>query len=464
MRSLLLHPALLLASALSLSGGAGCATARPAAAEDVPADPAADAPDVTPRPPAEPPPPPPPSPLDAAGERYLRLVLALGEHGRDDVDAYYGPAAVREEVKAEALPLAEVRARAEALAVEVHALPEPGDALEALRRRFLLLQLRAVATRARMLAGERFSFDEESERLYAATAPEQTEKELKANLAELERALPGKGALADRLERFRLQFAIPKEKLEPVFRAAIDEARRRTAARIELPEGESFQLEFVTGKPWSGYNWYQGDLKSLIQVNTDLPIFLWRAVDLAAHEGYPGHHVYNALLEQRLVRERGWREFTVYPLFSPMSLIAEGSANYGIEVAFPDVEAFTRDVLFPIAGVDPARAADYVRVERLALKLSYAGNEAARRYLEGRLPREKARDWLVKYALMSKARADQRMDFFDTYRSYVINYNLGKDLVKAYVERQGGTPEAPEKQWEAFRTLLSTPLLAPDLR
>ena len=69
-------------------------------------------------------------------------------------------------------------------------------------------------------------------------------------------------------------------------------------------------------------------------MNTDLPIFIDRAIDLACHEGYPGHHVYNALLEKNLMRDRGGSEFSVYALFSPQSLIAEGTANYGIEVAF----------------------------------------------------------------------------------------------------------------------------------
>ena len=50
------------------------------------------------------------------------------------------------------------------------------------------------------------------------------------------------------------------------------------------------------------YNWYKGNLRSVIQVNTDLPLAVDRAIDLACHEGYPGHHVYNALLEQRLVK------------------------------------------------------------------------------------------------------------------------------------------------------------------
>ena len=123
---------------------------------------------------------------------------------------------------------------------------------------------------------------------------------------------------------------------------------------VTLPADEHFTVEYVTNKSWSGYNWYQGDFRSLIQVNTDLPIYIDRAIDLACHEGYPGHHVYNALLEKHLVKDRGWIEFTVYPLFSPQSLIAEGTANYGIEVAFPGRERarVRADGALPAAGLD----------------------------------------------------------------------------------------------------------------
>ena len=147
---------------------------------------------------------------------------------------------------------------------------------------------------------------------------------------------------------------IPRDRLGRVFELAIAECRRRTLQHVELPAAESFTVEYVTGKSWSGYNWYHGNYRSLIQVNTDLPIFIDRAIDLACHEGYPGHHVYNALLEKNLMRDRGWSEFSVYALFSPQSLIAEGTANYGIEVAFSDDErrAFERDVLFPAAGLE----------------------------------------------------------------------------------------------------------------
>ncbi len=65
---------------------------------------------------------------------------------------------------------------------------------------------------------------------------------------------------------------------------------------------------------------------SVIQIATDFPVYIDSPVGLAAHEGYPGHHVYNILLEQNLVKDKGWIEYTVYPLYSPQSLIAEGTA------------------------------------------------------------------------------------------------------------------------------------------
>src|SRR4029079_16150151 len=131
-------------------------------------------------------------------------------------------------------------------------------------------------------------------------------------------------------------------------------------------------------------------------VNTYLPVFFDRAVDLACHEGYPGHHVYNALLERDLVGGRGWIEFTVYPLFSPQSLLAEGTANFGIEVALQGEERtlFEREALYPVAGLDSSRSGEYALVQSVVQRLSYAGNEAARRYLDGRAGRDDTVRWL----------------------------------------------------------------------
>ena len=400
--------------------------------------------------------------MTSISERYVKLVLALGQHDADYVDAYYGPPEWRAEAETRKMSLVEIGGDADGVLDQIPRRPvAAGDVLVALREEYLRRQLEAVRARLRMLTGTRLSFDEESKALYDAVAPTYPESYFQAILDRLEGLLPGRGALLDRYDAFRQDFILPPTKLAEVFDAAIAECCSRTLEHIELPPGESLKVEYVTNRTWSGYNWYQGNYHSLIQVNTDLPIYVDRAIDLACHEGYPGHHVYNALLEKHLVRDRGWQEFTVYALFSPQSLIAEGTANYGIEVAFPGSERieFERRVLFPKAGLDPARAADYDKVQALIDRLAYAGNEAARRYLNGEIDRAAATTWLTRYAIMSPARAAQRTRFFDQYRSYVINYNLGKDLVRQYIESRGGASDRPEQRWQEFETLLSSPRL-----
>lgn len=397
------------------------------------------------------------SAMDTMAERYVKLVLALGQHDADYVDAYYGPSEWKADVERRKPALTTIDKDAEQLLGELAQLKPTGDELARLRHQYVRRQLEALRARVRMLSGAKLSFDEESRALYDAVAPTHPESYFQAIVNELEPLLPGSGTLIERYDAFRKDFIVAPGRLDAVFDKAIAECRTRTLKHVTLPATESFTVEYVTNKSWSGYNWYQGNFRSLIQVNTDLPIYIDRAVDLACHEGYPGHHVYNVLLEKHLVRDRGWQEYTVYPLFSPQSLIAEGTANYGIDVAFPgsDRLEFERTVLFPLAGLNQARAAEYDKVQTLVERLAYAGNEAARRYLNGEIDRATAAAWLVRYAMMSAPRAEQRVRFMDQYRSYVINYNLGKDLVKQHVEASAGTGD----RWQEFVKLLSSPRL-----
>jgi hypothetical protein len=412
---------------------------------------------------------PPADPYRDVAEQYVKLVLAVGQHDVDYVDAFYGPAEWRRDAEAAKKPLAAIDTEAAAAEKAIAAIavkPEPRDAeMWTLRRQYLARQLAAMRARIAMLQGVKMTFDQESRALYDAVAPTKPASEFAAVLAQLDQKLPGSGPLIDRYDAFRKAFIIPASRLDRVFQEAIRGCRERTRG-VDLPYTERFTVEYVTNKSWSGYNWYQGNFRSLIQVNTDLPIYIDRAIDLACHEGYPGHHVYNALLEKHLVKDRGWIEYTVYPLFSPQSLIAEGTANYGIEVAFPMAERllFERDVLFPIAGIDPARVGEYYAVLGLVDRLSYAGNEAARQYLDGTIDRAAAVAWLEQYAMYSRPRAEQRIKFIEQYRSYVINYNLGKDLVRAYVEKKMGREKTARRRWAEFTALLSSPRLPSGLR
>jgi hypothetical protein len=405
----------------------------------------------------------PAAPLDQAAEGFVKLTLRIGEHEAGFVDAYYGPPAWADEAKAQPGTIAELKTEADALIARVQAVDAKGLApLDARRRAFLLAQLKAERFRLDMIDGETSAFRDEAQALFNVRPDLKPLSAYDPVLARIEALFPGPGELSDRIEAFKAGYVVPKDRLEPVMQAAIAECRRRTLAHIRLPASEDFKLEFVTGKSWSGYNWYKGNAQSLIQVNTDLPIFIDRAVDLGCHEGYPGHHTHNVLLEDRLVKDRGWVEFKVYPLFSPLSFVAEGEGNYGYELAFPGEQrtAFEATTLYPLAGLDPATAPRFAQLRELQKDLAGARMTIAADYLDGKLTRDQAVAASQKYMLISKARAEQSVSFTDNYRSYVINYGLGEEMVRHWVESQGPDPAA---RWKAMETLLSQPSTAADL-
>jgi hypothetical protein len=401
--------------------------------------------------------------LNVIAKDFVRLTLEAGEREPGYVDAYYGPDEWAKAAKAAPRDVPALRAEADRLAAALAAVD--GKALspdEARRKAFLAGQLKAAQTRLAMLSGVKFSFEDEAEGLFGVRPPLKPLSAYDPILARIDKLVPGEGDLAARVTAFQARYTIPKDRLEPVMKAAIAECKARTLAHIALPKTERFDLSFVTGKPWSGYNWYKGDAHSLIEVNTDLPTPISRAVDLGCHEGYPGHHVLNTLLEEKLTKGKGWVEFSVYPLFSPQSLIAEGSANYGIKLAFPGAEklAFERKVLYPLAGLDPATAETYDALTSATADLASVQNTIADLYLSGKMDREAAVVALTRYALSSRAKAEKSLSFIETYRSYVINYNLGQDMVRAHVERAGPSQDA---RWKRMEAVISQPTTPADL-
>jgi hypothetical protein len=406
----------------------------------------------------------PAKPLDSIARAYVRLSLEAGERSPEYVDAYIGPPAWAAAAKAHPRSIAALRRAATRLVAQARAVDARRLApIERRRRNFLIAQLVAAQTRLAMAAGVKFRFDAEAVGLFAIRPKLQPLARFDPVLARIDRLVPGPGLLADRVSNYRERFRIPADKLDPVMRAAIAECRARTLVHFKLPADERFTLEFVTGKPWSGYNYYQGDNSSLVQVNTDLPVLIDRAVDLGCHEGYPGHHVQGVLHEQALMKQRGWVEFTVQPLFSPLSVMGEGAGNYGIELAFPgnDRADFAARVLFPLAGLDPAEAPRLEALLAALRDLSGSRMTIARDYLDGRIDRATAVVQSQKYGLTSLARAEQSVAFTDHYRSYVINYGLGRDMVAAAVERAG--PDAAAR-WAKLYRLLAEPTVPADLK
>ena len=409
-----------------------------------------------------------PDSIEVIAEEYVRLVLQVGKYDSAVVDAYFGPEEWKpNEQKAAIFPKETLVNSANDLLSKCKTLLDSKSPNLNIRRvEMLQKQLIALRTKVQMIGGKTYSFDEEAALLYDAEPPFYPLSYFDKLLDEMDQLLNGDAVLSSRYTKFMEQFIIPKNMLDSVFSVATAESRAITKQYLDLPTQENFVLEYVNDKVWSGYNYYQGNSQSLIQINTDFPIHIDRAIDLASHEGYPGHHIYMMLLDQNLVNTKGWMEYSVYPLFSPLSFISEGSANYGIDMVFPGIKrlAFERDVLFPIIGISKMKAEKFHKVQELKAKLKYAENEIARRYLNGIIGREEAVGMIETYLLFSPKKAIQRLNFIETNRSYVINYNLGRDQVAKHMKLSGADPELPEKRWQIFKELLSNPYSSSTLK
>ncbi|RYY23467.1 MAG: hypothetical protein EOP62_20210 [Sphingomonadales bacterium] len=403
------------------------------------------------------------SELGAIAEAFVKLTLDAGEREPGYVDAYYGPAEWQTAAKANPRDVATLAKDADALQARLGAIdPKSLSADEQRRRIFLVGQVRAAQTRLAMMQGKKLKFVDEAEGLFGIRPELKPLSYYDGVLAKIEALLPGEGSLGQRVAAYHQPSLVPHDKLEPVFRAAIAECRARTMKYISLPANEKFDLEMVTKQPWSGYNWYKGNAHSLIQVNTDMPVTVGRAIDLGCHEGYPGHHALNARLEQELAKGKGWVEFTVYPLYSPQSFLAEGSANAGIKLAFPGEEqaAFEKATLFPLAGLTPPTARENAALDAALGDLRHAALTVQQQYLDGEIDRDTAIQLLAKYGMTSPEGAARGLPFVEKYRSYVINYGLGEEMVTASLN--AGNPSR-EERWARMKHIISEPTVPADL-
>jgi hypothetical protein len=312
-----------------------------------------------------------------------------------------------------------------------------------------------------MIDGKRTPFVEEAEALFGLRPKLRPLSDFDAALARIETLLPGPGPLSERVGAFRAQYSVPDDRLADVMHASIDECRKRTAAFIPLPAGENFSMTLVNDKSWGAYNYYKGGNQSLIEINTDLPVSIGHVLVLGCHEGYPGHHV-QGIFNERNYRERDWAEYSVMPLYAPAAPLNEGGADFGVDLAFPGDERlrFEMEVLYPLAGLDPKMAPAFETLRRATGELDGALLRISQMHLDGEIDREQAITLAQKYRLASRDVAEQSLRFDAAYRSYVINYSVGEDLVRAYVDRHGGDQKA---RWAAYVRIMSTPTLPADL-
>jgi len=377
---------------------------------------------------------------------------------------YIGEPELKREADSHSDDLTEVLAKFSVLRQRLEQLPRPSASHERQRQRDLRDRIIAFETRGNILLGNYpATFDEETQQLFGVMAPHLPEAHFTALTEALEELVPGDEPLVQRLETFRKQFILPVDKLEAVIGAAMTECRQRTLAHMALPEDERVTLHITHNQPFVGFTYYRGNSHSEIHLNADVPVHIERAIELGCHEGYPGHHVHATLLEQEIIKTRGWLEYSLVTLFGPLAVIAEGAASHAIDLTFTEAERqqFEREVLLPMAGLSSDHLERYYRYVSLVEELNFARNEAARKFLYDGLAREQVIEWLMTYGLETRATASQRLDFITAWRSYVVTYNIGRVLVRDAIEESAGDDR--NSQWQAFKDILLAPKMPADL-
>ena len=387
-------------------------------------------------------------------DRYLELGLRLGRHIDGFVDAYYGPSELADRAAGEpVVSPARLTADAAALLADLDAGVD-ADSVDASRRRWLRAQVVGLHTSARKLAGEVIGYADEVEWCYGVRPAFRDEEIFAAAHRRLGEALPGSGSIRERVIAWREAQAIPVEKLEPALRSLADDFRERTDRLFGLPEGEHVEWELAHDQPWSGFNYYEGGLRSRVAINTDLPVLSTSIAHLVAHEAYPGHHTEHSRKEAGLVRRRGWVEETIFLVGTPQCLLAEGLADLALEViAGADPERVVVEHLRPLGiSYDPEVVAA-VRVASESLDAVRA-NAAWLLHADG-APVDDVVAYLERWGLQPHARAAKSVEFLtsQTWRAYISCYVEGLPLCRRYV---GGDPTR-------FATLLTEQLVPADL-
>ncbi len=378
---------------------------------------------------------------DPFARDYILLGLRLDQHIPGLVDGYFGPADLKAQVDMEQLRApSRLVEDAEALLARL-----PREVADAQRRDWLAAQLVALRTHASTLAGDRLPYVDEITESFAWTPIRRGDAIFDAAAAEIDALLPGSGPLADRLAAWDARFEVAVDRLPAVIDWLVGRFRSTASVLFGLPNGEDLRVSLVTDRPWSGYNAYDGGLRSRVDINTDLPIRAADLVDTVAHETYPGHHLEHAWKEADLVERQGRLESCLILLNTPECLISEGLAVLGVEFATPpDEEVDLLVEVYERAGM--AIAADR-GAAREGAERTVAMTMPRRRLAESRVnaalirhsdgaSHEETLAYLQRVGRYPPRLAEKILEFIEQplSRTYVFVYHEGEVLLRRWLE------------------------------
>jgi hypothetical protein len=382
---------------------------------------------------------------------YVRLGLRFDRLESGFVDAYTGDPRVRAEVENEAAPTPQVlRDQARDLLRELDSAGLPAD-----RTDFLRGQLTGLECTARKLSGEPVAFADEVRSYFQVDAVLGDPAVYAAAHKELDALLPGGGSLAERYAAHRRREECPPDRLEAAVHALSSALRDRVRGQYGLPELETVRYEVVTDKPWSGFNYYEGDYRSRVAINADLPHRLSQLPHLVAHESYPGHHTEHCRKELGLVERADRAEHTVFLVNTPECLMAEGLADLGVQASIGEGwGTWAAEILGDLGLRFDGDLAE--RLAAAAAPLNRVRQDAAVLLHDRGAGTDEVVAYLQRWSLVSAERAAQQIRFLThpLWRAYTSTYVEGFDLLSRWLaDRPADQPVA-----ERFLRLLDEPL------
>lgn len=390
------------------------------------------------------------------GKEYLLLGLRMDKLIDGFVDAYYGPSELKELVGNEK-PLSPKNLLESCKKLQKQLIDE---VFIEERVRFLEKTLGAIEASLNIKIGEELPFLEKVNRLYDIK-PELIDDSIFYKLAEkLDSVFQGSGTLLDRYNAFKKKHEIPIEMLDYTFNQAFKIISEKTYEVLPdlLPDSEEISFEFVKNKPWGAYNWYLGDFKSRIDINTDVPIDCITILNLVTHEAYPGHHTEHIIKEKQLYIDQKRFEHSILLIPTPEAVISEGIGNTAADVLFSDEEK-GQLILENLCHDPSSEDLDEVFYQHQVLaNLSLLWNNLAiLAHKDGW-----SDDELVKYSLdfgfIPEKKIKQTLKFVrhPLWSTYIFNYSFGEALIK---EKFGPHPSPKD-----FKMLLTHPILPSDLK
>lgn len=398
---------------------------------------------------------------DTAADGLIREYLLLGlrfdriEEGY--VDSFTGDPALRQQVADEPAPDPAALARqARRLHGEVDA-----SGLDPQRADYLKAHLRALDCAGRKFAGEDVGFVDEVRDYFDVSIAKGDEDRYREAHRLLDEALGGSGPLVERMQAHRSGEEIPPERLEECIHAFSSALRDRVRADFPLPDSETINYEIVTDKPWSGFNYYEGNYRSTVAVNADLKQQMSNLPRLVAHESYPGHHTEHCRKEFGLVAGQHQAEQTIFLVNTPQCLMAEGLADLALYAAVPENWGAWAAEIYQDLGLrfDGERAE---AISQASAALADVRQDAALMLHDEHRDADDVVAFLQRWLLTSPERARQSMRFLSSplWRAYTSTYVEGYRLLRGWLDARPADVSLTAR----FGRLLDEPLIPSSLR